>query len=128
MIEVEIKDAGGWIEIWSAWQPAHVVQEPLRSGMRRVGKRLATYPSKRPGQLYQRTYRLRDAWMGAPVVIQGMNARMGIQVPYSRYVQKEGSQAWMHRRRWETDKHALDAETPRITNEIDAAIERSLNP
>ena len=127
MIEVEVRDAGGWIEIWGAWQPAHIVQEPLRSGMRRVGRRLATYPAKRPGQTYERTERLRDAWMGAAVIVQGMNARMGVQTRYARYVQGDGTQAWMHKGRWQTDKQALAAETPRITKDIDAAIERSLN-
>lgn len=127
MIEVEIRDAGGWIEAWSGWRPEPVVQEPLREGMRRVARRLAKYPAKRPGQRYERTGGLGREWMGARITIQGMNARMSNQKRYARYVQAEGSQAWMHKGRWTTDREALNAETPQITRDIDAAIERDLN-
>ena len=127
MLTVEVKNAGGWIEMWGAWKPEHVVQEPLRAGMQRAARRLAEYPPKRPQQTYKRTGGLGREWMGAKIVIQGMDARMSNQKPYAKWVQGATTQAWFHKNRWTTDQQAIDAEMPQILRDIDAAIEESLN-
>ncbi len=87
------------------------------------------YPSKRPGQKYQRTGRLANSWaverQGKGVVIT--NRASGRSGPYSRFVVGDGKgagQAWIHRGRWWTGRGVIDQHREALRYDIIAELDK----
>lgn len=84
-----------------------------------------TYPPKRPGQRYVRTYRLRNGWT---VTAKGKGVTIANRMPYAGYVMGDARgqrQAWMHRGRWPLVKTIIDKERPRLKAGIEDEVQRA---
>ena len=105
------------------------VLEPVaRRRIRAMRDRARIYPPRLPNQRYVRTYTLRGGWNDSVQrVSNGIVARAENKVGYSPWVQGYGTQAGIHRGRWETERQILDAETPQTVQEFGDAIQRALD-
>lgn len=95
-----------------------------------IRRDLADYPPPRPGQRYRRTGTLRRGWLSAkprPIasVSGAISARLVNSTPYTRYVQGDGTQAWMHAGRWQTVGDVTERHERRIEGEIEQAMRRA---
>jgi hypothetical protein len=108
-----------------------VHQAYLGHGARTIQDVLAgmvQYPPERPGQRYVRTGRLGDSWTARAYGKYHITFKNA--APYARYVIGDGKgegQAWMHKGRWWTAVERIATQTPRLLNDIWAAIETSVN-
>jgi flagellar basal body rod protein FlgF len=81
-----------------------------------IALRISSATGARLGNGYRRTGTLRKSWFkqiqnsGREVI--GLVISNGNIAPYNVYVQKEGSIAWMHRGRWETEVEVVNRLRP----------------
>lgn len=104
---------------------------PMEALTKRLIERLRRYPPPTGGD-YVRTGALGRGWAQSGAVqvdASGTNQfadRVSVelrnQVPYAGWVQGEREQAFMHRGRWETTQHAVDAETSQFVGELGDSI------
>jgi len=94
--------------------------------IRRVRTRAQVYPPTLPNQRYVRTFRLQRGWAdNVQRVSNGLIATASNRnVAYNIWVQGHGTQAAIHRNRWETNRQILDAETPAIVRAFNDEIQR----
>jgi hypothetical protein len=104
------------------------LQPVAQREIRRVRERAQVYPPMLPNQRYVRTFKLRRGWADNVERVQsGLVARAtNRNVPYNIYVQGHGTQAGIHRNRWETNKQILERETPAIVRAFDDEITKAL--
>lgn len=98
------------------WAQLHVIRRLV----------VKPYPAKRPGQKYQRTYRLQARWYAEP---QGNSVLIANRQPYAGYVvgdDKGKGQAWMHRNRWWLASDVVKDARPELKKMITRELDRML--
>lgn len=95
----------------------------IRTFIDRVYRRVSPYPPERPGQRYRRTGNLFSHWqiVALPDGYQIANTAMRKGKAYPQYVigdARGGSQAWMHKGRWEVLRDVVEDEAQSLPDEI----------
>jgi len=103
-VQAKIKRLGAGI------QPA--LRKVSKQARRLLIGELTQYPPERPGQTYERTYKLQRGWERATPADQGRGFQIINAIPYVPLVQGD-QQAWMHVGRWTpaseiAEKHAAE--------------------
>ena len=82
------------------------------------------YPPERPGQDYERTFKLRQGWKVQRLGDTGYRIKNDARFRGRRYPQfVVGSatgerQAWMHKGRWKLFRNVVDSEGARLPREV----------
>lgn len=83
---------------------------------------MKTYPPKRPGQRYVRTYKFRNSW---GITDTGTGSKIKNTVSYGKYVVGGAygtGQAWMHVGRWKVFRDVVDNEFSKLPKQVQGDI------
>jgi len=108
------------------------LSQPLRDNAEEFRSYMALYPPKPATSLYVRTLTLGRLWTVGPLqkVWNGLQIDIGNKTPYAHWVQSSILQAWMHKRRWQTELDAINelaqGQARRISEFVNKLLKRSV--
>ena len=104
-----------------------ILRPPMNRGLLEIQAALQEYPEARPTSSYVRTGRLGKAWTHRvytePGAIYGV---VGNNVEYAPFVQNYQFQSRVHKRRWLTDKAAVEQFRSGIVADFQRTNQRAL--
>ena len=104
-----------------------ILRPPMNRGLLEIQAALQEYPEARPTSNYIRTGRLGKAWTHRvytePGAIYGV---VGNNMEYAPFVQNYQFQSRVHKRRWLTDKAAVEQFRSAIVADFQRVIRRAL--
>lgn len=97
-----------------------------------LARQMAVYPPPPSGSKYNRTYNLQGGWTGAkpefqPIAGFSFKAQISNPVAYAKFVQGSGTQAAIHKNRWQTDQQILDSNEKQITETLEEAVQAAVD-
>lgn len=112
--------------VFSSLWGSDPIYEALQAGQQRILQDLKTYPAGR-GIRYNRSYALAASWTGM-IERSSTDAKLRFQNAqwYSKFVQGQRTQAWMHRGRWKTDEQILKENESNFQRELENAFKRRI--
>lgn len=93
--------------------------------------RMADYPPKPEGSTYRRQGTLGRRWTQTQPTVSERTTELEVKVGnntiYGPWVQDKQFQARMHVGRWQTDEDVMGAIAPRVTADLNAAVQQALD-
>lgn len=128
IIQVDDRKLRGLLKRIDPGQNKTLLKTPAHLSGQLLLERMQAYPAPISTSKYRRTNTLKRGWKNSnSATSDGWKVVVGNEVSYSKYVQREDSQARIHRNRWSTEAQVLRANLPDIRRIFVSEIDREIN-